>query len=192
MIDTYTISDLHFGHKNIIRYCNRPFASLYEMDKILVERWNRTVTSTDCVIFVGDLALASGHPREYLRRLNGIKVMIRGNHDRQLAGPVDALDLEYGDERFFFTHYPHTDAIPVDFDGWIVHGHVHDNAPFFDRENRRINVSCEVIEYRPVSLIWLYSLIKSDIGTLQTISDFSQDETHMPTQDTPSPCVQIA
>lgn len=181
----YTISDLHFGHNNIIRYCNRPFSCLNEMDHRLIAAWNQTVTPTDTVIFCGDLTLShtTMPPREYLRRLNGIKVMVRGNHDRQLAGPVDGLHLYYGDERLFFTHYPYGDAIPADFDGWIVHGHVHDTMPFFNRKNRRINVSCEVVEYRPVSLLWLYYLIKSETETLKTISEKIEDEPYRPTKE---------
>lgn len=180
----YTISDLHLGHNNIIRYCDRPFSCSNEMDQSLIERWNRAVTPSDTVIYVGDLSLShTVHPREYLRRLNGIKVMIRGNHDRQLAGPVNGLHLHYGDERLFFTHYPSGDAIPEGFAGWIIHGHVHDNMPFFDRKTRRINVSCEVVDYRPVSLLWLYSLIKSETETLKTISEKIEDEPYRPTKE---------
>lgn len=189
----FTISDLHLGHRNIIRYCRRPFSCVDEMDQALIRAWNRTITPLDTVIFCGDLSLSrQGHPREYLRRLNGTKVMVRGNHDRQLCGPIDGLHLHYADLELFFVHRPDSNAIPADFDGWIVHGHVHDNAPFFCPETRRINVSCEVIGYRPVSLLWLYSLIKSENRTLSMISEFSQDETYRHIQDIMPSCVQIA
>ncbi len=50
----FFISDLHFDHKNIIRYCNRPFSSVDEMNHFIVNTWNRTVDLGDTVYFLGD------------------------------------------------------------------------------------------------------------------------------------------
>jgi len=51
----YFTSDLHLGHKNIIKLCHRPFASLKEMDETLVSNWNQVVTNGDTVYIIGDL-----------------------------------------------------------------------------------------------------------------------------------------
>lgn len=67
--------------------------------------------------------------------------MARGNHDHQLSGPIDGLHLYYADLELFFAHSPDSEAVPADLDGWIVHCHVHDNAPFFNPkkpENKRV------------------------------------------------------
>ena len=54
-MDIYYTSDLHLGHKNIIRLCNRPFGSIEEMDNLLIERWNKKVKKEDTVYILGDL-----------------------------------------------------------------------------------------------------------------------------------------
>ena len=66
-------SDLHLGHENCIRLCNRPFSSIEEMDETLIENWNRKVTGKDTVYILGDLIYRSKKPpEEYLRRLRRI------------------------------------------------------------------------------------------------------------------------
>ena len=79
-------ADLHLGHANIIRYCNRPFADVEEMNEELVRRWNARVTPNDEVWVLGDFAL--GRIAESFacgRRLNGRKSLVVGNHDRMFG-----------------------------------------------------------------------------------------------------------
>ena len=69
---TFFTADTHFGHKNVIRYCNRPFASATEMDERLIENWNKIVGPDDLIYHLGDFTLlgedlAAG----YFQRLNG-------------------------------------------------------------------------------------------------------------------------
>lgn len=80
---TWFTSDLHFGHKNIIKYCGRPFASVEEMNEALVENWNAVVVPDDEVWNLGDvtLGISPGKARQYLRRLRGRHHLICGNHE---------------------------------------------------------------------------------------------------------------
>jgi calcineurin-like phosphoesterase family protein len=80
-MDFFT-SDTHFGHVNVIQYCNRPFASIEAMNDGLTERWNARVGTEDTVYHLGDFALGQKvlWP-EYRKRLNGRIVFIEGNHD---------------------------------------------------------------------------------------------------------------
>ena len=79
----YFTSDLHLGHENVIKLCNRPFDSIEEMDAALIRNWNRKVTNGDTVYVLGDLIYKSKKPpEEYLRQLKGKKHLIVGNHDR--------------------------------------------------------------------------------------------------------------
>ena len=76
-------SDLHFGHLNVINYCNRPFKSVQEMDETLIKNWNKVVSPVDKVYVLGDFFMY--HKKDTLRnilaQLNGTKILIKGNHD---------------------------------------------------------------------------------------------------------------
>lgn len=72
-------SDNHFGHARIIELAKRPFASLEGMDEAMITRWNNRVSKGDLVYHLGDFAFADHNP--YLDRLNGHKILIKGNHD---------------------------------------------------------------------------------------------------------------
>jgi calcineurin-like phosphoesterase family protein len=77
----YFTSDLHFWHANVIKYCNRPFASIDEMNEKLIKNWNETVKPEDTVYCLGDLSLAVRPVEVYTKRLNGTKYLVPGNHD---------------------------------------------------------------------------------------------------------------
>lgn len=79
----FVTSDSHFGHVNIIRFSERPFAHVDEMNGELIRRWNRVVGPTDVVVHLGDLAM--GRIEDTVRlgwALNGQRYLIPGNHDR--------------------------------------------------------------------------------------------------------------
>ena len=149
-------SDLHFNHANIIRYCNRPFKSVEEMNEALVNNWNRTVDEEDTVFFLGDLAF--GHdPLSWLELLKGHIVLIKGSHDRFAAQKSLVLHSEGLD--LLLIHDPA--EVPQDWHGWVVHGHRHNVDPFFNPVSKRVNVSVEVTNYAPVSVERVVSMIKS-------------------------------
>jgi calcineurin-like phosphoesterase family protein len=80
--------------------------------------------------------------------------------------------LTYKNKDFLLVHDP--DDIPYWWRGWTIHGHVHWNPdyPFIDGKKRNINVSCEVIDYTPVSLDWILS---HDIDTIRKMDDIGSD-----------------
>ncbi|MEN6611495.1 MAG: 2'-5' RNA ligase family protein [Methanoregulaceae archaeon] len=164
--DIFVISDLHLGHANIIRYCARPFSILDpgEMDRVLIRNWNLTVRENDQVFYLGDLRYcgSSKTEREYQSNLSGKITFIRGNHDQSIPGTVSAHTLECDGISFIFSHDPE-DVTPLPGQ-WVVHGHLHNNDlrdyPFISFRNHRVNVSAEVVGYRPVSLHEITGLIK--------------------------------
>ena len=82
MSKTFFISDNHFGHENAIKFDNRGFKTVEEMDEQMMERWNATVTDEDEVYILGDLSWKSSQEtEELLDKLNGKKHLIIGNHD---------------------------------------------------------------------------------------------------------------
>lgn len=75
------VSDLHFGHKNVISYCNRPYENIHEMHEALIKIWNSTVKKGDTVYVLGDFSLAPKWSQIVVPLLKGNKILISGNHD---------------------------------------------------------------------------------------------------------------
>jgi calcineurin-like phosphoesterase family protein/2'-5' RNA ligase len=157
----FFISDLHLDHANIIKYCNRPFRSVSEMNDFIVNTWNKTVRKNDIVYFLGDMAYGRGSrkTRFWLEKLNGNIVFIKGTHDRSRHIKFyDKLILNYEGHRFLLIHNPR-DA-PSDWVDWVIHGHTHNNNPEYplvNKNRKTINVSAELLDYKPISLEELLS-----------------------------------
>lgn len=180
MSKTFFTSDLHFGHANVIKFDNRPFSSVEEMDAELIRRWNNKVGKGDLVYVLGDFIWKSANEEahELIKSLNGQKILIKGNHDRflhnakakkALAGIKDyddiAVTLEDGTvRRVILSHY----FIPMynshRYNGILLHGHSHVteergmelyiqnllNTAGF--HNEIYNVGCMHWNYEPVTL----------------------------------------
>jgi len=175
--DIYLIADLHLGHANIIRYCSRPFlvTEVREMDDVLIKNWNSVISSKNPVYYLGDLRYGKDAfpARHYREELGGSVTFIEGNHNDRELGAVPSVTLECDGLRFLLIHDP--SAAPAQFDGWVIHGHHHNNDllhyPFIDFEHRRINVSAEVLGYVPVRLNDICALIhyRTSSGNLKSI-----------------------
>ena len=76
----YFTSDHHFWHNNIIKFCKRPFASVEEMNKTMIQNWNNTVSTEDTIYYLGDFSMAARLAEIYTPKLNGIKYLVPGNH----------------------------------------------------------------------------------------------------------------
>lgn len=151
-------SDLHFGHRNIIRYSDRPFPDIPTMDETLIQNFNALVGPDDVSIWVGDIAFyPDDRTNSILHRCNGYKIQVIGNHDfnKTILKKLHfnevhiVYNLTINDTIVAFTHYP-MDNLPK---GWInCHGHVHKGKPDKAATNRHINVNCEFIDYKPINL----------------------------------------
>lgn len=146
----FVTSDTHFGHANIIKYCNRPFAHVHDMNEALVENWNAVVGPDDEVWHLGDFAWNSAAGT--LERLNGTKFLITGNHDpsktRKLQGwrAVHTGLFQYSSQ-ILMQHYPAQTPAGV----LLLHGHSH-NPPALRRRNNMIDVGVDAWGYKPTPL----------------------------------------
>ena len=87
-------ADPHFGHKNIVRLAGRPFTDVTTMNEMIVANWNSAVSPEDSSWILGDIALGPiMESLEYVRRLNGTKYMVWGNHDRCFPGSKKSMGL---------------------------------------------------------------------------------------------------
>ena len=79
----YYIADMHFGHTNVIRFDDRPFADTEQMDEVLIQNWNERITADDTVYVLGDAFWKNEENSiRIMERLQGHKHLIQGNHDR--------------------------------------------------------------------------------------------------------------
>lgn len=149
----FFISDLHLGHKNIMKYSKgfRPdFETIEEHNEWLVSQWNSVVTTNDIVYVLGDVVFGKEN-FHYLNRMKGQKFLIRGNHDKYSMElyltyfqNVYGLLNKFG---FWLSHAPvHTCSLRNKIN---LHGHVHQNS--LD-DPRYFNVSVEVLNGIPISL----------------------------------------
>ena len=164
----FVVSDLHFDHENIIRFCNRPFRSAREMNRVLVDNWNGAVGNGDVVYYLGDLTYGRGRRSIdfWLSKLNGEIRFIRGNHDTDIITKAEVvknrLPIRYRGHNFLLMHDPYR---PPHYNGWIIHGDKHNNNPkkypHINNKNRTINVCAEFTGYAPMNLDEIVSKIKN-------------------------------
>lgn len=166
----YLIADTHFDHRNIIRYCHRPFSNVAQMNRTMQDTWNSTVADNGLVYFLGDWSFGrQSRPATYwMHRLKGSIVSIKGSHDK--VSFETSRVLRVGGHSFLLVHNPRDKKIEwLRWHDWIIHGHVHHRAPFIDGQRKRINVSVEATNYRPVTLEYLLSLDLGSIKRMRTI-----------------------
>jgi calcineurin-like phosphoesterase family protein len=151
MAEVFLISDTHFGHNNIIKYCNRPYENVDEMDSALIKNWNSVVGPNDKVYHLGDLTMNPKH-LWIMDHLNGTKILIKGNHD---IFPIKEYLPHFKDIRgshsiaeMLLTHIPVNKQQSSRYKA-NVHGHLHDKLI---KDNWYINVSVEQINYTPIAL----------------------------------------
>ena len=166
---------MHFGHEMTLLFVPRPFNTTHEMNVTLVSNWNDAVRRDDIIWHLGDLNWTQ-RPGFWINKLSGKKLFIRGNHDRSRWMKRYAI-IKRGGNTFFLVHDPEDRAIPQGFTGWVIHGHHHggrdkfgNEYPFIDGVKRRINVVCELTEYKPVDLDWLVGLNLATIKRMDTVS----------------------
>lgn len=119
-------ADEHFGHANIIEYCNRPFEDVEEMDEEIIKRHNSVVCGRDTVIHDGDFCWGK-LANEYIKRLTGkTHIFIKGSHDRFLPENSPTI-LEYRIEgqHIVVSHYAMRVWHRSHYNSWMLFGHSH-------------------------------------------------------------------
>jgi calcineurin-like phosphoesterase family protein len=166
MADIWVISDTHFNHNNIIKYCNRPFDNPDLMNEFMVDKWNSVVKPQDKVYHLGDVYMGGGYSKEdttrLLSSLNGKKRLILGNHDNGKDQILQRCFEKISIWRMFpefgllLTHVPvHESALVKgsrtgqDRTLANVHGHIHNNP---SPEGPYRCACVEHIDYTPINI----------------------------------------
>lgn len=169
-------SDTHFNHKNVIKYCNRPYQTVEDMNERLINNWNERVGIDDTVFHLGDFGFGNASKLADIRiRLNGRIFFVLGNHDLSISKSqwqhtvgMTGVYGSYELEEFLLYHYPKESPEgdktkgklqrpPIEFEGWCLTGHVHEHWRI---KNKCLNVGVDVHDYRPLSLDECRKIIK--------------------------------
>ena len=191
---TFVTSDTHYGHSKVIKYSNRPFKDVDEMNEVLISNWNSLVSDKDLIFHLGDFAF--GEPGKYLKRLRGKIIFLPGNHDIQLLKNKNLFDrfenaalLHEASKNINGVRFNLTADIPYDNGnprgGLIVmnhyanlvwnkshygaihlHGHSHGTLKY-PRVMRAMDVGVDPMNYFPISL--------SDVILAMDKIDFSEN-----------------
>lgn len=163
----WLIGDTHFGHHNILKYCNRPFKNTDEMDNKIISNWNSVVKKLDKIIVVGDFSLDKKENIIKIgNKLNGRKILLLGNHDKASkktyyeAGFESVIDYPIIIEDFaIISHKPIfvTEEMPY----INIFAHVHNNPNYLDYTKNGFCVSVERINYTPILLSSIVKKIKN-------------------------------
>lgn len=194
-MNTWFTSDLHFDHKNIIEFCDRPFTKdnwgVSYMNEKIVSNYNSLVGVDDECYFLGDIAFQlGGGSLKHVKRMNGTKYLVPGNHDKcwkpkdlnnkfkgmyEEAGFI-VLDEQVQLEEFLLCHFPFTgdhtyddryiQYRPKDEGQWLIHGHVHDT---WLQRGKAINVGIDAWGGFPVSIETIRSMVRDGPNDLDII-----------------------
>jgi calcineurin-like phosphoesterase family protein len=184
---TFFTSDIHFNHENIIKYCDRPWSNATEMNEGIVSNWNSVVKNGANVFIVGDLAM--GGPSKapllasYLRRLNGNKFLIPGNHDTwvlddekclkeltvlpplvEIAVPDQSLKKGRGGkrQRIVLCHYAMKVWNRSHHGTWMLYGHSHHTMPpDYTIKSFDVGLDGAGYDYKPLSYYQVKNLMSA-------------------------------
>lgn len=162
----YITSDLHFGHKNILKFCpkTRPYSSIDEMDEDMISEWNKLVQPEDVVYILGDISYRdNNHTAAIFNRLNGSKILIIGNHDEKaLRDPIfrscfieihQYLEIKRNKHKVILFHFPIAEWNKCHQGSVHLYGHLH-GSPSGLEELRAVDVGMDATGKVVVPLEW--------------------------------------
>lgn len=158
-MEYFFTADTHFGHSNIIKYCNRPFKNIGEMDYRLVQLWNERVKPEDTIFHIGDFCFKEEkNAQYYIDQLHGKIIFLRGNHDTNngLKTCIQDIRIYLGGKNILLIHNPNETSYGFDL---CLAGHIHQKWKFKTMriEEKKYkwdvaNVGVDVWNFRPITI----------------------------------------
>lgn len=187
-------SDTHFGHENIIRFCNRPFKNAEEMNSELIRRWRETVPEDGIVFHLGDFAHGSSRLwNDILCTLTGRKYLILGNHDMKSIRQgfmsrfelvTQQMTIRVGGQAIVLNHNPFLCYGGSYRDVWQLFGHVHSGpASNTGLDHPRLkmlfplqyDVGVDNNSFRPVSFAEVKAKIEAQVSEARIAAGIKDD-----------------
>lgn len=172
----FVTSDLHFSHKNIIKYCNRPFKNDVEMNSKIIQNWNNVVSVHDTTFILGDFMFSNSLDKiaNIAYQLNGSKILILGNHDTYSKNEYLSAGFsevyEYIHEVYLHNslwvmcHYQMASWNKSHKGSFHLFGHEHWNKQFEFKHSlykelffseRKYNVCVDANNFKPIDLFYI-------------------------------------
>lgn len=181
----YFTSDLHLGHDREFIYKPRGFDNIQDHDNAIIERWNSIVTPEDTVYILGDLMLKDNdHGIEYLKKLNGEKCFVIGNHDTAIrinlyideqganitcCGYADFIN--YKGYHFYLSHYPtltgNLEKESLKQMTLNLYGHTHQKTNFYEDKFYMFHVGVDSHNCYPISIDEIINQIEEKFKELK-------------------------
>lgn len=182
-------SDTHFWHENILKFCNRPFSSIEEMNDTIINNWNSVVKENDIVFHLGDFCFCGSDKfKELIEKLNGKIYLILGNHDlktikqwheTKFEAVYQQMCIKIDGKKIYLNHFPflcyagtyyrYEDAV------WQLFGHVHSSDKNKNGlDNQRLSmlfptqydVGVDNNNYTPISFEEVKNIIETQMLSL--------------------------
>lgn len=162
-------SDTHFGHENIIKYCNRPYPNVRIMDDEIIHNWNSRIQPTDTVYHLGDFCFNNFN--RYFHSLNGQIHFIEGNHDKEafanrnkFASYNKFKEIRINGQKIVLCHYALRVWNKSHHGSWHIYGHSHGTLP--DEPNAlSFDVGVDCHNYFPISFEEVATIMKKKTWT---------------------------
>ncbi len=161
-------ADFHLSHKNIIKYCNRPFKNVAEMDSILIDNLKERLNPKDILYFLGDLTFKEKVAHEFFEIFEDIEIYyIIGNHDfskvinvaRKSCASVSLLkDIKIVDQSITLCHYAMRVWNKSHYNSWQLYGHSHASLKSIGKQH---DIGVDNNNFFPVSFEDLVGIMKN-------------------------------
>lgn len=175
------ISDTHFGHANIIKYCERPFKDVQDMDESMIKNWNSVVGADDVIYHLGDFCLGDDVAfKDYISRLNGqIKILNNPtHHDKRWIKHLPVVysktgsqveyisplfDISKKDYHIVLCHFPMYTWNKKHYLSYHLYGHVHKQNFEIPNSPLSLNVGVDMIDFYPIELETVKTIMRNRI-----------------------------
>lgn len=181
----YFTADTHFDHANIIKYCNRPFSSVNEMNVEMIKRWNSKVSHNDVVYHLGDFCFGKRDGtidsiRKFRNQLNGTIHLIIGNHDNRrdcynsgcFESVKDLDQVRFNNQKIVICHYAMRIWNAAHHGVWQLYGHSHGTLP--DIGGLTFDAGVDNFDFYPIS----FDEVKN-IMSKRSMAMIGADDHHM-------------
>ena len=167
----FYIADTHFCHKNIMKYENRPFDSVEEMDQTIINNWNKKIKINDTIYIIGDFAFGKPEQiKDIINNLNGKKILVKGNHDKTILKNNELRDMFFlikdymvikeNEDILVLFHYPIHMWDRSHYGSYHLFGHVH--SSFVSHAKNAYNVGVDVNSFEPLTFKEIKNKIEND------------------------------